>query len=253
MPNGVIASACSSQRSALQACSSCFRRFLSAQFSRAASDFLLWRRMGMTLLGPDQAGRSAPPDYDTCHRDHLPGGRDTAAGARSVLAFSASIRAAPCRTSRQILCCLVSRFKCGGGGTQGTRDALKRLPLSRIAGIAAALLINVPGGPAYYFVNVGTWTAIVFVCAYGGAFLERTFSQSLACRDLLSLAILLVAFATEGKRKSAYRLGALFAELQATGPAGYRRKRRRRDDDRPTPCRTFDTRDIRPATRWRAT
>ncbi|WP_456627964.1 hypothetical protein [Bradyrhizobium sp. URHC0002] len=82
-----------------------------------------------------------------------------------------------------------------------------------IAGIAVALLLNLPGGGDYYFVNVGAWTAIVFVGAYGTAFFERLFSNP--SPGLIVVAILLVALATREKRESAYRLGALFAELQA--------------------------------------
>jgi hypothetical protein len=83
-----------------------------------------------------------------------------------------------------------------------------------IASVVPVLLINVPGGSDYYFVNVGTWTAIVFGCAYGGAFFERNFPGPLAPGFVVAM-LLLVAFATGEKRKSAYRLGALFAELQA--------------------------------------
>lgn len=83
-----------------------------------------------------------------------------------------------------------------------------------IASVVPVLLINVPGGSDYYFVNVGTWTAIVFGCAYGGGYFEKRFSNPLA-PGLVVAMLLLVAFATAEKRQSAYRLGALFAELQA--------------------------------------
>lgn len=83
-----------------------------------------------------------------------------------------------------------------------------------IASIIPVLLINVPGGSNYYFVNVGTWMAIVFICAYVGPPVERAFPDPRA-PGLVVAAILLVALATDEKRNSAYRLGAMFAELQA--------------------------------------
>jgi hypothetical protein len=83
-----------------------------------------------------------------------------------------------------------------------------------IASVVPVLLINVPGGSDYYFVNVGTWTAIVFGCAYVGASCERSFPNPLV-PGILAVLLLLLAFATPEKRQSAYRLGALFAELQA--------------------------------------
>ncbi len=83
-----------------------------------------------------------------------------------------------------------------------------------IASVVPVFLINVPGGSDYYFVNVGTWTAIVFCCAYRVAFFDKRFSSPLAT-GLVAAMLLLVAFATGEKRQSAYRLGAQFADLQA--------------------------------------
>lgn len=83
-----------------------------------------------------------------------------------------------------------------------------------IASVVPVLLINVPGGSNYYFVNVGTWMAIVFICAYAGPAVERAFPAP-RVPGLVIVAILLVALFTDDKRKSAYRLGAMFAELQA--------------------------------------
>ena len=83
-----------------------------------------------------------------------------------------------------------------------------------IASVVPVLLINVPGGSDYYFVNVGTWTAIVFCCAYGGVYFEKRFPGPLGPRLVIAM-LVLVALATSEKRQSAYRLGAQFAELQA--------------------------------------
>ena len=99
-------------------------------------------------------------------------------------------------------------------GALGDKGRAEAAAVIAIASVVPVLLINVPGGSDYYFVNVGTWMAIVFVCAYGIPSFERAFPDPLA-PGLVVAAILLVALATGEKRKSAYRLGQMFAELQA--------------------------------------
>lgn len=99
-------------------------------------------------------------------------------------------------------------------GTSRDKRCAETVAVIALACIVPAILINVPGGSSYYFANVGTWTAIVFICAYGGPFLERTFPNPLLAASFLA-GILLVGFLTDEKRKSAYRVGAMLAELQA--------------------------------------
>jgi hypothetical protein len=99
-------------------------------------------------------------------------------------------------------------------GTPQDKKCAELAAVIAIASVGPTLLVNVPGGSDYYFINVGTWMAIVFVCAYGGERFERTFPNPLAPGFVVAM-LLLVALATGEKRKSAYRLGALFAELQA--------------------------------------
>jgi hypothetical protein len=99
-------------------------------------------------------------------------------------------------------------------GTERDTRCAEAVGAMAIAGIGVALLVNLPGGADYYFVNVGTWAAIVFICAYAGASVEKSFSNSFT-PGFVAAAMLLVALATEEKRLSAYRLGAMFAELQA--------------------------------------
>ena len=82
-----------------------------------------------------------------------------------------------------------------------------------IAGLIPALLVNLPGGADYYFVNVGTWAGIVFVGAYGGPPFERSLPNPFMPGFVLA-AILLVAYSTGEKWDSARKFGALFAELQ---------------------------------------
>lgn len=99
-------------------------------------------------------------------------------------------------------------------GTPRDKRCAEAAVIISLASIVSVLLVNVPGGSSYYFVNVGTWMAIVFICAYLGPLIERAFPDPRA-PGLVVIAIFLVALATDEKRKSAYRLGAMFAELQA--------------------------------------
>jgi hypothetical protein len=99
-------------------------------------------------------------------------------------------------------------------GTSRDKRCAEVVAVIGVASAVPALLIDVPGGSNFYFVNVGTWTMIVFACAYGLSSIERRFPSPLAS-GFVVCAILLVALATGEKRKSAYRLGATFAELQA--------------------------------------
>ena len=180
----------------------------------SAVGFLLWRRMGMTLAGPDQAGCSVPLARDPRHRDHLPGCAYAAAGARTVSVFSASIRAALCRTSRQIFCCFVSPFSVARRYAKGQEMRRSGCRYCASPASSAVLLINVPGGSDYYFVNVGSLDGNrIRLCLRRAHFSKEFFPvlslPGFGCGDPARCAC------DRRKKESAYRLGALFAELQA--------------------------------------
>jgi hypothetical protein len=175
--------------------------------------FLLWRRMGMTprgliklavplLLLVILAIAVISPGAGLLLQSLEPLGfiREHPSGALPNIAAN--------------LVLLGVAFQVWRRGTDRDTRCAEAVGVMAIAGIAVALLANLPGGADYYFVNVGTWTAIVFICAYAGASFEKTFATPLT-PGFVVVAILLVALATEEKRKSAYRLGAMFAELQA--------------------------------------
>jgi hypothetical protein len=175
--------------------------------------FLLWRRMGMTPLGLIKlaipllllvilAIAVISPGAGLLLQSLEPLGfiREHPSGALPNIAAN--------------LVLLGVAFQVWRRGTERDTRCAEAVGVMAIAGIAVALLANLPGGADYYFVNVGTWAAIVFICAYAGASFEKIFSNSFT-PGFVVVAILLVALATEEKRKSAYRLGAMFAELQA--------------------------------------
>ncbi|MBR1277644.1 hypothetical protein [Bradyrhizobium sp. AUGA SZCCT0283] len=113
-----------------------------------------------------------------------------------------------------ILILLGAAFQVWRSGSSRDKICAEVVAVIAIASVIPTLLINVPGGSNFYFANVGTWTAIVFVCAYGGPSFERMFPNPLTPGFVVS-AILLVALATEEKRKSVYKVGEMFAALQA--------------------------------------
>jgi hypothetical protein len=178
----------------------------------SAVGILLWRRVGMTLLGLIKlavpllliailATATIFPDNILLQAlDPLGFPREYPRGALWNIGANVVL--------------LGVAFQVWRGGIAREKRCAEAVGVIAIAGIAVALLVNLPGAADYYFVNVGAWTAIVFVWAYGAESLERLFSSPFA-PGLMVVAILLVALATKEKRESAYRLGALFAELQA--------------------------------------
>ena len=175
--------------------------------------FLLWRRMGMTTLALIKLAVPLLLLLVAAIAVISPG------ASMLLQAFEpfGFIREHPRGAWPNIVANLVLlgvAFHVWRRGTARDRLCAEMAGVIAIASVVPVLLINVPGGSDYYFVNVGTWTAIVFGCAYVGASCEKSFPSPLAS-GFLVVALLLVALATGEKRQSAYRLGALFAELQA--------------------------------------
>ncbi|MCK1640751.1 hypothetical protein IVA95_24980 [Bradyrhizobium sp. 157] len=175
--------------------------------------FLLWRRMGMTLLGLIKLAVPLIMLLMLAVAVISPG----AALLLQVFEPFGFIRQYPLCALSNIAANLLligAAFQVWRRGSVRDKRCAEAVGVMAITAIAVAVLVNLPGGADYYFVNVGTWTAIAFLCAYGGATFEKIFPNPLAPGFALA-AILLVALLTEEKRKSAYRVGAMFAELQA--------------------------------------
>jgi hypothetical protein len=175
--------------------------------------FLLWRRMGMTTLGLITLAVPLLLLVVLAIAVISPGAGQLLQSLEPLGFIREHPRGALPNIAANLVLLGVA-FQVWRRGTERDKRCAEAVGVMAIAGITVALLANLPGGADYYFVNVGTWAAIVFVCAYGGTFFEKTFANPLMPGFVVA-AILLVAFATEEKRKSAYRLGAMFAELQA--------------------------------------
>jgi len=174
--------------------------------------FLLWRRMNMTLLGLIKL--AVPLLLLVVMAIAVTSGWSILLQSLEPLGF---IRQHPRGAWPNIVANLLligGAYHVWRHGTARDRFCAEAVAVIAMASIVIVLLVNVPGGSDFYFVNVGTWTAIVFGCAYGGAFFEKRFPRPLA-QGLIVAMLLLLAFVTAEKRQSAYRVGALFAELQA--------------------------------------
>jgi hypothetical protein len=179
----------------------------------SAVGILLWRRMGMTLLGLIKLAVPFLLIAILATATIFPG-VGILMQALDPLGFLREYTRGALWNIGANVVLLVVAFQVWRGGLAREQRCAEAVGVIAIVGIAVAVLVNLPGGGDYYFVNVGAWTAIVFVWAYGAALFERVFSSPFA-PGLMVVAILLVALATGEKRGSAYRLGALFAELQA--------------------------------------
>jgi len=179
----------------------------------SAAGFLLWRRMGMTPLGLIKLAVPLLLCVILGIAIISPG---TSMLLQSLAPFGFIMEhprgALPNIVANLLL--LWAAYSVWRRGALGDKRRAEAAAVIAIASVVPVLLINVPGGSDYYFVNVGTWMAIVFLCAYGIPSFERAFPDPLA-PGLVVAAILLVALATGEKRNSAYRLGQMFADLQA--------------------------------------
>jgi hypothetical protein len=175
--------------------------------------FLLWRRMGMTPLGLIKLAAPLLLLVMLAIAIISPGARMLLETLEPLGFIREHPRGALPNIAANLVLLYVA-FQVWRGGTPRDQRCAEAVAVMAIASMVPVLLINVPGGSDYYFVNVGTWTAIVFVCAYGGAHFEKLFPNP-GMPGFVVGALLLVAFATQEKRQSAYRLGALFAQVQA--------------------------------------
>jgi hypothetical protein len=99
-------------------------------------------------------------------------------------------------------------------GTPRDKRCAEVFAIIAIGSLTPALLLEIAGGSAYYFANIGTWACIVFLSAYGVATFERRGRGLLKPRVILA-AILLLALATDEKRNSVEKLALQFGDLQA--------------------------------------
>jgi hypothetical protein len=175
--------------------------------------FLLWRRMGTTPLGLIKLAAPLLLLVILAIAIISPGARMLLETLEPLGFIREHPRGALPNIAANLVL-LYAAFQVWRGGTPRDQRCAEVVAVMAIASVVPVLLINVPGGSDYYFVNVGTWAAIVFVCAYGGAHFEKRFPNPRMPGFVVG-ALLLVALATQEKRQSAYRLGALFAEVQA--------------------------------------
>ena len=109
-----------------------------------------------------------------------------------------------------LLCVAIAVWR---SGTARDKRCAEAFAIIAVASALPALLLDIPGGSAFYFINVGTWAGIVFVAAYGGHYLAQ-WRPGLLRPEFVLTAIILIALATGEKRNSAAKFANEFAEVQ---------------------------------------
>ncbi len=179
----------------------------------AAAGFLLWRQFGMTLLNLVMLAPSILLLVVFCAALSSP---DSGTYVHAFALFS-FIREFPQGAWPNVvanLLLLYAAWRVWRSGTSADRHIAEAFAVIAVSSLAPALLLQIGGGSAYYFANVGTWAAIVFCTAYAGNLLTKQGQRLLKPRLVLG-AIVLLTFATDEKRNSAAKLGMQFSELQA--------------------------------------
>ncbi|QPF93893.1 hypothetical protein [Bradyrhizobium commune] len=97
-------------------------------------------------------------------------------------------------------------------GSPSEKRLAETFALFAIGSLVPAVLLDIAGGSAFYFANVGTFACIAFLTAYGVPAIERR--GHWAFRPAIVLGILIaVGLATDEKRNSPGKLAAQFREL----------------------------------------
>ncbi|KJC34271.1 hypothetical protein UB31_39510 [Bradyrhizobium sp. LTSP849] len=178
-----------------------------------AVGFLLWRRLGLTLLN---LVKIAAPIAPLVWLASAIGSPDAGEYIHSLkpLAF---VREFPRGSLPNIVANLVLLYGAARLWLCGTLVEMRlaeALALFAMGSLAPALLLDIIGGSAYYFANVGTFVCIAFLTAYGGPMLEKRKPRAFRPAVIL-IAIAVVALATNEKRRSPIELARQFQELRA--------------------------------------
>ncbi|MET4746702.1 hypothetical protein ABIB08_001033 [Bradyrhizobium sp. RT11b] len=178
-----------------------------------AVGFLLWRRLGLTLLNFIKVAAPIAPLVWLASAIGSPEAGEYVHALRP-LAF---VREFPRGSLPNIVANLV--LLCGAArlwlsGTSAEMRLAEALALLALGSLAPALLLDIIGGSAFYFANVGTFVCIAFLTAYGGPMLERRNPQAFRPAVIL-IVIAVVVLATNEKRRSPIELARQFQELRA--------------------------------------
>ena len=178
-----------------------------------AAGFLLWRQIGLTWINllklaiPGLLGAYvvATVVFASVYSDV----------ARILVPFS-FVREFPASALSNVAANLV--LLCAAAlvwrsGTPRDKRCAEAFIIIAVASAMPALMLDIPGGSAFYFINVGTWAAIVFVAAYGGRYFAERQPNFLKA-ELVLAAVLLCALVTGEKRNSAVKFANEFAEVQ---------------------------------------
>lgn len=176
-----------------------------------AVGFLLWRRMGTTVLN---LVRLALPIGALVGLASMISSPDAGTYVHTVRLLS-FVREYPRGALPNIVANLVLLYGAASlwlAGSSSEKRLAETFALFAIGSLIPAVLLDIAGGSAFYFANVGTFACIAFLTAYGVPAIERRGLP--AFRPVVVLiALVAVALATDEKRNSPGRLAAQFREL----------------------------------------
>ena len=179
----------------------------------AASAFLFWRRLGLTLsslikvVAPILLVLLLLAYFTFGHANVLLQGLDPLSFFREYPSG-----AWPNTVANGVL--LIAATLIWRHGTLRDRRCAEAFAIMAVVASVPALMLNLPGGAAYYFINVGTFAGIVLIAAYGGAYLEQRRAKFLRPAFVVAAILVVVLLAPE-KRDSARKFAAEFGELQS--------------------------------------
>ena len=177
-----------------------------------ATGFLLWRRLGLTFIN---LAMLAVPIGLLVGLASMISSPDAGTYVLTLRPFS-FVREYPQGALPNIVFNLVLLYGAGAlwlSGTLGERRLAECLALVAVGSLVPALLLDIAGGSAFYFANVGTFACIAFLTAHHAPIIERR--KHWLTRPGVILALLAVlGFATSEKRNSLSRLAIQFQELR---------------------------------------
>ncbi|WLA54283.1 hypothetical protein [Bradyrhizobium diazoefficiens] len=178
-----------------------------------AVGFLLWRRLGLTPLNFIKV---AAPIAALVGLAGVIGSPDsgTYIYALRPLSFVRQYPRAALPNVAANLVLLYGAARLWLAGSLSEKRLAEAFALFAMGSLVPALLLDIAGGSAFYFANVGTFVCIAFLTAYGAPMLETRKLWALRPAVIL-LALVVVTLATNEKRRSPIELTRQFQELRA--------------------------------------
>ncbi|MCK1483025.1 MULTISPECIES: hypothetical protein [unclassified Bradyrhizobium] len=175
--------------------------------------YLLWRRLGLTLLNFIKVAAPIAPLVGLASVVSSPDA-GTYVHALSPLSFVREYPRLALPNIAANLVLLYGAVRLWLAGSLDEKRLAEAFALFAMGSLVPALLLDIAGGSAFYFANVGTFVCIAFLTAYGAPMLERLQLRAFT-PGMILLVIVFIALATNEKRRSSIEFTRQFQELRA--------------------------------------